>query len=115
MAALIAGLVILALSLDMETGPATWLGRLGAASAVVALALEGALQAVDGVAYKQADLAWVSAADAEKAGALRQRRGHPLDRVGDAELPGLCPWPRVPAVCGRAGAGSLGRPADRLP
>jgi hypothetical protein len=33
----------------------------------VALALEGALQAVDGVANKQADLAWVSAPEAEKA------------------------------------------------
>lgn len=34
---------------------------------VVALALEGALQAIDGVANKQADLAWVGAADADKA------------------------------------------------
>ena len=40
---------------------------MGAASAVVALALEGALQAVDGVANKQADAAWVSAPDPEKA------------------------------------------------
>jgi hypothetical protein len=34
---------------------------------VTALALYGALQAVDGVANKQADVAWVSAPDAEKA------------------------------------------------
>ena len=34
---------------------------------MVALALEGALQAVDGVANKQADMAFVTAADAEKA------------------------------------------------
>lgn len=34
---------------------------------MVALALYGALQAVDGVANKQADAAWVSAPDAEKA------------------------------------------------
>jgi hypothetical protein len=34
---------------------------------VVALALYGALQAVDGVANKQADVAWASAPDAEKA------------------------------------------------
>lgn len=67
MALLIAGLLALAFALDTEAGPTTWLARLGAASAVVALALEGALQAVDGVANKQADLAWVSAADAEKA------------------------------------------------
>jgi hypothetical protein len=39
----------------------------GAAAAVAALALYGALQAVDGVANKQADVAWVSAPDAEKA------------------------------------------------
>jgi hypothetical protein len=67
MATLIAGLLALAFALDTVAGPATWLARLGAASAVVALALEGGLQAVDGVANKQADLAWVSAVDAEKA------------------------------------------------
>ena len=67
MAILIAGLLALAFALDVEAGAATWVGRLGAASAVVALALEGALQAVDGVANKQADLTWVSAPGAEKA------------------------------------------------
>jgi hypothetical protein len=36
-------------------------------SAVAALALYGALQAEDGVANKQADVAWLSAPDAEKA------------------------------------------------
>jgi hypothetical protein len=67
MALLIAGLLALSFALDLEAGAATWVGRFGAASAVVALALEGALQAVDGVANKQADLAWVSAPDNEKA------------------------------------------------
>jgi hypothetical protein len=67
MAALIAGLVTLAFALELQGGTASLVGRLGAASAVVALALEGALQAVDGVANKQADVAWVSAAEAEKA------------------------------------------------
>jgi hypothetical protein len=67
MAILVAGLLALSFALDLEAGTARWVGRFGAASAVVALALEGALQAVDGVANKQADLAWVSAADAEKA------------------------------------------------
>ena len=67
MALLIAGLLALSFALDLEAGAATWVGRFGAASAVVALALEGALQAVDGVANKQADLAWVSAPEAEKA------------------------------------------------
>ena len=66
-ALLIAGLLALAFALDTETGPAQFLGRFGAVAAVVALALEGALQAVDGVANKRADLAWVSAADADKA------------------------------------------------
>jgi len=66
-ALLIAGLLALSFALDTETGPAKFLGRFGAVSAVVALALEGTLQAVDGVANKQADLAWVSAADADKA------------------------------------------------
>jgi hypothetical protein len=41
-------------------------GRFGAASAVVALALYGVLQAVDGVGNKLVDAAWVSAPDAEK-------------------------------------------------
>src|SRR5262249_23069564 len=68
MAILIAGLLALAFALDFEAGTASWVvGRFGAASAVVALALEGALQAVDGVANKQADLAWLSAPDAEMA------------------------------------------------
>jgi hypothetical protein len=66
-ALLIAGLLALTFALDLEVGAAKLVGRLGAASAVVALALEGVLQPVDGVANKQADLAWVSAADAEKA------------------------------------------------
>src|ERR1043166_4095139 len=67
MALLIAGLLALAFALDHEGGTSSLVGRLGAASAVVALALEGALQAVDGVANKQADLAWVNAAELEKA------------------------------------------------
>jgi hypothetical protein len=67
MAILIAGLLALSFALYVEAGTARWVGRFGAASAVVALALEGALQAVDGVANKQADVAWVSAPDAEKA------------------------------------------------
>jgi hypothetical protein len=64
MAILLAGLVALFFALDVEAGPARWLARFGAASAVAALALYGALQAVDGVANKQADVAWVSATDA---------------------------------------------------
>ena len=67
MAILLAGLLALFYALDVRAGMARWAGRFGAAFAVAALALYGALQAVDGVANKQADAAWVSAADAEKA------------------------------------------------
>jgi hypothetical protein len=70
MAILLAGLLALVFALDaldVPAGTASWPGRFGAASAVVALALYGALQAVDGVANKQADVAWVSAPEAEQA------------------------------------------------
>jgi hypothetical protein len=67
MAILIGGLLALSLALDICAGMPNWVTRFAAALAVVALALEGALQAVDGVANKQADLAWVSAPEAEKA------------------------------------------------
>src|SRR5437763_4379624 len=67
MAILLAGLLALCFALDVQAGTARWAGRFGAASAVAALALYGALQAVDGVANKQADVAWVSAPAAEKA------------------------------------------------
>ena len=67
MAIMLAGLLALGFTLDDQAGTARWAGRFGAASAVAALALYGALQAVDGVANKQADVAWVNAPDAEKA------------------------------------------------
>ena len=67
MALLLAGLLALFFALDVQAGAARWAGRFGAASAVAALALYGALQAVDGVANKQADMAWVNAPAAEKA------------------------------------------------
>jgi hypothetical protein len=66
-AILLAGLFALFFALEVQAGPARWAGRLGAASAVVALALYGVLQAVDGVGNKQVDQAWVTAGDAEKA------------------------------------------------
>jgi hypothetical protein len=66
MAILLAGLLTLCSALDDHAGMARWAGRLGAASAAAALALYGALQAVDGVALKQAVNAWASAPDAEK-------------------------------------------------
>jgi uncharacterized protein DUF4386 len=67
MAILLAGLVALCYTLDGQAGTARWAGRFGAGSAVAALALYGVLQAVDGVANKQADVVWLSAPDAEKA------------------------------------------------
>lgn len=67
MAILLAGLLALLYALDVQHATARLAGRFGAASALVALALYGALQAVDGVANKQADAAWVSAPAAMKA------------------------------------------------
>ncbi len=68
MAIVIAGLLALSFALDVEDGTVGVVSRLGTALAVVALALYGVLQAVDGVANRMADVAWVSAPDAEKAG-----------------------------------------------
>src|SRR5262249_32035228 len=68
MAILLAGLLALFIAIDgHQTETSRWAGRFGAASAVAALALYGVLQAVDGVALKQAVNAWASAPDAEKA------------------------------------------------
>jgi hypothetical protein len=67
MAIMLAGLFALFFALDVQDAAARWAGRFGAALAVAALALYGALQAVDGVANKLADLAWVNAPEAEKA------------------------------------------------
>ncbi|MBI1213291.1 MAG: hypothetical protein GC190_17635 [Alphaproteobacteria bacterium] len=67
MAILLAGLFALFVTLDLQAVAMPWLTRLGAAMAMVTLALYGALQAVDGVALKQAVNAWVSAPDSERA------------------------------------------------
>jgi len=67
MAILIAGLLALFFALDVREGTATWAGRFGAVSATAALALYGVLQAVDGIALKQAVNAWAIAPEAEKA------------------------------------------------
>src|SRR3954470_15040414 len=67
MAILLAGLLALFSALDVPAGAARWARRFGAASTVATLALYGVLQAVDGVALKQAVNSWVSAPDAEKA------------------------------------------------
>ena len=67
MAVIIAGLLVLYFALDVRAGGAAWVARLGVVSAAVALGLYGVLQAVDGVALKQAVDAWASAPEAEKA------------------------------------------------
>jgi hypothetical protein len=67
MAVLVAGLLVLYVGLDARAGSAAWVARLGAVSAGVALGLYGVLQAVDGVALKQAVDAWVRAPQADKA------------------------------------------------
>lgn len=67
MATLLAGLFALFFALEVPAGSARWAGRFGAASAVATLSLYGILQAVDGVALKQAVNAWAGAPDAEKA------------------------------------------------
>jgi len=67
MAIFLAGLLALHFALDVERGMATWASRFGAASAVAAFALYGALQAVDGIANKQTVDAWVSASAADRA------------------------------------------------
>lgn len=67
-AVLLAGLVALSLALAVQDAGARWASRFGAAAAVVALALYGVLQAVDGVGNKEVDAAWVGAPAAEKAG-----------------------------------------------
>jgi hypothetical protein len=67
MALLVAGLLVLHVALNLRSGGTAWVARLGAVSAGVALGLYGVLQAVDGVALKQAVDAWVSAPAADKA------------------------------------------------
>lgn len=66
MAILLAGLFALFFALDPRTGIARWTGRFGAALAAIALGLYAVLQAVDGVALKQAVNALASAPEAEE-------------------------------------------------
>lgn len=66
MAAIVAGLVVLSVGLRLGDVAAAWPARLGAVAAGIALGLYGVLQAVDGVALKQAVDAWASAPPEEK-------------------------------------------------
>jgi Domain of unknown function (DUF4386) len=67
MAVVMAGLVVLFVVINVQSGTPSWAGVLGVVSAVVTLTLYGVLQAVDGVALKQAVDAWANAPDADKA------------------------------------------------
>ncbi|HZT69320.1 MAG TPA: hypothetical protein VFC10_06190 [Terriglobia bacterium] len=67
MAILLAGLFALFFALDNQARPARWAARFGAATTVATLALYGVVQAVDGVALKQAVNAWANAPETEKA------------------------------------------------
>lgn len=66
MAMIIAGLLALHSALELRAGAAAWVARLGAVTGSVALGLYAVLQAVDGVALKQAVNAWVSAPEADQ-------------------------------------------------
>jgi uncharacterized membrane protein len=65
-ALIIAGLLVLFFALNLSQGSARWVGLFGAISGGVALGIYGVLQAVDGVALKQAVDPWVSAPAADK-------------------------------------------------
>ncbi|TIS53298.1 MAG: hypothetical protein E5W91_31665 [Mesorhizobium sp.] len=67
MTGLVSGLIGLFFALNVQEGRVGWIGKFGVVSSVVALALYGVLQAVDGVALKQAVNAWASAPDGERA------------------------------------------------
>ena len=67
MAIIIAGLLTLFFALDVRSGTWGWTARFAAMAAGVTLALTGVLQAVDGVALKQAVDAWTAAPAAEQA------------------------------------------------
>jgi uncharacterized membrane protein HdeD (DUF308 family) len=67
MAVIIAGLVLLRVAIGAHEGAPALMARLGNAFAAAALCLYGVLQAVDGVALKQAVDAWANAPEAEKA------------------------------------------------
>jgi hypothetical protein len=74
-AIIMAGLVAVFYALRLHSGGLRWVGRFAAVSAVVTLGLTAVLQAVDGVALKQAVDAWVRAPEAEKAARFATAEG----------------------------------------
>jgi hypothetical protein len=75
MALLIAGLLVLLVTLKEPDGAMAWTARFGAVAAIGALVLYAALQAVDGVALKHAVDAWAAAAEPEKAARFATAEG----------------------------------------
>ena len=67
MVMIILGLGVLSLAVAPPGGAGLWLDRMGLLTAGAALALYAVLQAVDGVALKQAVNAWASAGNGDKA------------------------------------------------
>src|SRR5262249_43619314 len=67
MAGILAGLIVLFFALNLAEGFPRWVGFFAVISAGLALALDGVVFAVDGVANKFAANAWASAPAAEKA------------------------------------------------
>ncbi len=66
-ALMVAGLVVLSFALAARSRGPAWAARMGAALAVVSLAMYGVLQAVDGIGNKQVDHAWANAPEGEEA------------------------------------------------
>ncbi|MDQ0119068.1 hypothetical protein J2T22_002255 [Pseudarthrobacter defluvii] len=75
MALVCAGLVALWPAVDIQRHAVSWTARFGVLSAAAALALYAALQAVDGVALKQAVDAWAAAPEPEKAARFATAEG----------------------------------------
>ncbi|MGN7200038.1 hypothetical protein [Arthrobacter sp. SAFR-044] len=75
MALVCAGLVSLWTAVDVSRHALAWTARFGVLSAAAALALYAALQAVDGVALKQAVDAWLAAPEPEKAARFATAEG----------------------------------------
>lgn len=75
MALVCAGLVSLWAALGVRQHAVAWLARFGALAAAAALALHAVLQAVDGVALKQAVDAWAAASEPEKAARFATAEG----------------------------------------
>ena len=116
MAAMIAGLLALSSPSTSRAGAPGWAAPLSAAARRSwRSALYGVLQAVDGVALKQAVDAWAGAPEAEKAARLAERGGNPVAGVGGPELPELHAGARVVLLAAAIVATARSRGRSGLP